>query len=468
MARLLPGQFPEQNEVLWKMFFYLTGISNMFIFNSILALSNYWRDRIHEGVEHYVCFYWMIGTISAFFVFNKINKFMSLQTHMMLWPTMMTIILYIYLILGELMIAESLQTLKLVIFLALVTTQGFMTNMLGISNNRYVLCFSSNEIASLAAGGGMVGLGCSIITFTLSYAPVSVTMQYVIYLVCVTGLLAFIQITTFYYMKRYVEAEGAPILKSSTTHALDQVFNSGTATANAVMNKLIEDAVSHETSSDDYRFDLNPTEQMNKKALTTIIDSEYQMKIEEPQSLQASVREILQKNQEPETWAERWQALQFVYTIVGLLFFTDVASLGVFPALSFITGIGMAPKHGYPLIVLLYKIGDLCGKFSYKKWQISDYAPLYIYGILRNFVIPMMFMLCIVFKENAFMGSPVVSITLMMILAYTNGHYTTGCFATLPKRLSDDHRRCSGYILLISTLLGLYYGSMVDYIALTA
>jgi len=338
------------------------------------------------------------------------------------------------------MTADFLQTPKLVIFLTLVTTQGFMTNMLGISNNRFVLCFSSNEIASLAVGGGIVGLGCSIITFILSYAPVSVTTQYVIYLICVTCLLAFIEISTFYFQKYYVEAEGSPIFNSSTTSAFDDVFKSGTA-GNA-MDQMIENA-----EKDDKPMDLNPFEKMNKANLTTINCSESQKTIENPQSLQASVREILARNQKPETWGERWEALKYCYSIVALLFYTDVASLAVFPALSFITGIGLAPKHGYPLIVLLYKIADLSGKASYKKWQIPDYFPLYTYGIVRNIAIPFLMMLCIVFRDNAFWGCPAVSMTLTMCLAYTNGHHCTGCFANLPKRLSDDYRRCSGYIL---------------------
>ena len=138
------------------------------------------------------------------------------------------------------------------------------------------------------------------------------------------------------------------------------------------------------------------------------------------------------------------------------MFWTYVVTLGVFPVLCFITGTGVATVHNYSLVTLLYNIGDFSGKagaglFGPRKTGGMFYA----YGFFRGLVLAVLFGFCVLFKDNLFWGSPALSIVLILVLGFTNGHFTTLNFQVTPGLLGDKAR--FGASLLVINLLLLIF-----------
>ena len=77
----------ESEEVLFQSFFYFAGISTLFVWNSVLSLTAYWAGKFRTGVASYYSFYFFIGSLANFFVFDYINSRVIFIRQAMLWPT---------------------------------------------------------------------------------------------------------------------------------------------------------------------------------------------------------------------------------------------------------------------------------------------------------------------------------------------------------------------------------------------
>ena len=196
--------YKEQNDYTWKLFFYCTGASTLFIWSSILAQSNYWKEKVTPNVTNYYTFYWLVGGLVGFLLSNKIAPCFSFQTHIYLWPTCMIVSLYAFLVICECLEGSQFESLRMVLFLGLVCVNGAWTNILALVGNRYAMCFSYVEISSNIAGGGFINLFCSLLALMFSYIPVSSTTQFCIYLAYSTILYLCIVAITYKYMQVYV------------------------------------------------------------------------------------------------------------------------------------------------------------------------------------------------------------------------------------------------------------------------
>ena len=90
------------------------------------------------------------------------------------------------------------------------------------------------------------------------------------------------------------------------------------------------------------------------------------------------------------------------------------------------------------------------GKYSYKWLPLQDGYSMYLYGILRNFFFTAMFVLAMEYNYNVFFGNVGVSIVLQFFLAFTNGHFTTTCFANAPTRVTEDNKKFTGFIMVFA------------------
>lgn len=128
----------------------------------------------------------------------------------------------------------------------------------------------------------------------------------------------------------------------------------------------------------------------------------------------------------------------------------------------FLIGVGLDDTHGFSLIVLIYNLGDLIGKYSYKFTPMDDTPKVYIYCLVRNAFIAIMYICMFMNPENYILRNPVTSIIMQLILSITNGHFTTLCFAIAPHRVDDNYKKYTGFIMVTALLFGLTYGAMVS------
>lgn len=422
-------EFPEQNHLLWKAFFYIAGISVLFVWNSVLGLTDYWSMKYRDGVQNSYGFYFNVGQLLAFLFFDKLNRLIHFRIHIIIWPVFNICMFYLYIIVGETMTGENNESLRCWIFLGGCFLQGFANNTLQCCLSRFVFNFGGTAINSYNAGVSIAGVSCTFIAFQLTYVPCSVTYKFVIYLVFVTVLLSVILIVFTMYFNRYAS------LTQNSTNQVENYFN--------------------EESSNSGTKSKAPT-LTNYTGI--ILDSNY--------SIQSKVEEVLANNQQKESWSDRFNAFKHIHPYAFQILFCFVVTLGIFPAITFITGVGVGPRHGYALTVLLFNIGDLSGRLIYTYLPVSDGIVLKTYGMIRNVFFPLMFALCVVFKDNWFWGSTVLSIQLIIGLAFTTGHFSNAIFANAPGRLNDKDKKYCAFILVMTLLSGLCYGALIDVLTL--
>jgi len=163
---------------LWKTFFIFTGISTLFVWNSVLSLTSYWSTKIAPGVQNYMGFPFMLGSFVCFFFFSSINSRISYIKQIILWPTLMTMIFFVYLAIGEL-IEDT--TVKMTIFLIGCFIQGFLNNLVQMSQARFCMAWGEDEVRWYMGGTGIAGIGASLLNFVLTYIPLGVTVQFIIF-----------------------------------------------------------------------------------------------------------------------------------------------------------------------------------------------------------------------------------------------------------------------------------------------
>ena len=55
-------------------FWYLSSISTLFVWNSVLSLTGYWTDKMPEAVIGYFGFYFMLGAMLSFLSYKVLNN----------------------------------------------------------------------------------------------------------------------------------------------------------------------------------------------------------------------------------------------------------------------------------------------------------------------------------------------------------------------------------------------------------
>lgn len=416
-------RFPEERDKLWVLFFYITGISTLFVWNSVLSLTNYWKTKIHDGIQNQYSFFYMFGAFLNVFFFDAINQRVSFRTQIIGLPIVMTCVFYLMLVLGE-FFDERFETQKIGIFQFFSISLGFMMNTMQSTMTRFVFSFGVENITKYTTGTAIAGVACALQAFVLSYLNVSITWQYQTYLFLITLNCAFIVVVFYKFLNRYG----------------DLYFKT---------------------------INVSKTESDSKK-----IDWDYELgysnkEIRYKANVQDMVKKTLDGNSMKESWTQRLSAGKNIYTIALIIIQCYTCTLGIFPAQTFVTGCGLVPEHAFPCVILIFNIGDLIGKYGYNIVQVSDGWGLYLYGVLRSSIFPILFALCVIFRDHSFWGSSYLSIQLILALSASNGHLTTACFANAPNRLADDEKKYSGFILVMCLLFGLVIGSLIDLVSLT-
>lgn len=255
-----------------------------------------------------------------------------------------------------------------------------------MSQTRFMVNFGLEEIRLYNTGTGVAGLGCSLINFLLTFIPISVTHQYIIYLVLVTILLFALIIININFLKNY-------------TYTNEDFHNS------IIKNTIPKEKGNQYTSLGEFEKKNKNKTTLGVKTPNLGTNTPNSNQLDAPsqrESIQTKVTGILDLNTQEETWKERLHAFKSVYVNCGLMFWTYVVTLGIFPVLCFQTGTGLAPEHNFAFVTVVYNIGDLFGKFFSYMIRVKDGCNFYMYGYFRGLTFATIFGLMVVFKDNIF------------------------------------------------------------------
>lgn len=467
---------PEQRQLLWKSFYWFAGVACLFVWNSILSLNQYWNAKFKDGIQNTYPFFYMQGSFASFFLLEKVNKWLTFKIQVSQFPSIMAITFYIDLMVGEFIDREQYPTLKLIIFLIVIFIQGFVNNLLQTVMTRYVLNFSPKDITNFTTGTALAGVGSGLTSFCLTYTPLDVTNQFIVYLSLVTIQLIIMSIIFYAYVDRYGKEDNfRQDLKMAVTHGKEK---------NKMMDlKQNQMKRSHKSSENSKNFFSKKTAKRNRddpmlsdiqigELNESLIDSTMRgsslnkrqsdvVSRMSKSSLSQKVQDVIVNNHKKESWKDRQDVFKRIYTIPQLLACNYAVTLGSFPALCFILGVGIEPVHGIPLVVLIYNLGDMMGKYSYKWMPQQDGNWLYFYGVARSVFFCTMFAQAVKQNTHVFFGNVFFSIILQFSMAFTNGHFTTTCFASAPTRVNEDNKKVTGFIMVMALQFGLTYGGQV-------
>lgn len=404
---------PRKNG-LWKLFFLFAGISTLFVWNSVLSLTSYWAAKIAPGIEHYYGFPFMFGSFVCFFCFDSINRKISYAKQIYVWPLLMVSIFGVYFVLGEFV---PNPTVKSIVFLIGCFVQGFINNILQMSQSRFVMSFTFEEIRLYNAGTGIAGMGASFLNYGLTYVPVSVTWQFILYLLLVLIVLATIIAVDLAFTKHFINP------KDVTEAELSEPL-------------MIE--------KQEEGFDSKKNELLNRRK---------------------EVYNVINRNEGADTWTHRIQVWKKLYPVTTLMWWCYVVTLGVFPVLAFKVGAAFPTVHNFAFVTLVYNIGDYVGKCYSNLLPMHDGKAYYVYGSSRGLILCVVFAFCVMWVENPFWGSPIFTIIMQLLLGLTNGHFTTITFGIAAGRVKPEEIGTGAGLIVLHLLFGLVFGSLVDALA---
>jgi hypothetical protein len=176
-----------------------------------------------------------------------------------------------------------------------------------------------------------------------------------------------------------------------------------------------------------------------------------------------SLREIIDNE-------ERTSSLTSVLRKILAMFFCLIlcysVTMSCFPVLTFAVGSdwfeGEETRLKSASISLLYNIFDCLGKWSYKWLKMKDNVWVYIYSLARLGLVVGYIFATDKTLTNDFFQSKFWGGSLLFMLAFTNGHFTSAAYALASQRCENKSKKTCGYLMTMSLFIGLFYGGMIS------
>ena len=165
----LAGQ-PPKSSLFRLVFFWQTGISSLFVWQSILSLTGYMLGRYHKNAPTYYPFFYNLGGYIAFIFFDMLSRLFTMRQIFIVVPPIQVAFFVVIIIIGEVSpnAAGESNTTKFIILLAIVCFLGFINSIMQISQIRYSFRYGDKEIAAQQNGAALVGIVCVTISLILA------------------------------------------------------------------------------------------------------------------------------------------------------------------------------------------------------------------------------------------------------------------------------------------------------------
>lgn len=401
-------QEDNKKSTLHYLFFWTSGIATLFVWNSVLSLTDYFQDRFNATADKYYPFFFTFGGFVAFLFFDVIMKRTKLRTVMMAVPSLLVVIFIVIFALGELY--KEVNNTKFGIMLALTAVSGFFNSIMQTGLIRYAFGFSFVEISYYNTGTALVGVIVNVIALinslifvkTDSSPPEEVSQQFFW-----KGLI---------YTVFQVVALGAVLV----------VF----ARYGAAYMK--EDPNEPE-----------PQPQLEGEMISVQGGSAATLASQVPEARLSATLGII---------SPYFFNMILIYAI----------SLGVFPGFTFAMGLGWSNfGTSIQIILLIFNLGDMFGKYLYSKLPMKAGAAPLFSSLAR--VVFVVFVL-VLFNDKTtvpgLIGQWWVTALFVSSLAISNGYLTSALFSLSSERAPDRHKKNSGFLMTLGLLLGLTYGSL--------
>lgn len=177
-----------------------------------------------------------------------------------------------------------------------------------------------------------------------------------------------------------------------------------------------------------------------------------------------TLREIVE-NEEKNT--QTGHVFKKVLAMFFCLILCYAVTLACFPTLTLAVGNNWFKGRGgtqkSAAIALIFNLFDFLGKFCYKYLPMKDNILVYIYSLLRIFFVLFYVLATDQSLNNSFFqNNNIVGYGLLILMAFTNGHFTSVAFSLASERCENKSKKTCGYLMNVSLFIGLVYGGLIS------
>ena len=422
-------------------FFWAVGAGNLFVWNSILSMTGYWKVRYNLSADSFYPFFYNFGSFSAFLVFDQIKKKLSLKQVMLATPPLLVLMFVALFIMGEFFSPEGGSAVKYWISLIIMVLIGLCNNIMQTYSMQYTFGFTSTEISYLNSGGALVGILCNIISLICfsSFAPTDFKMNGLVYLIF---QIVFLLLILFAFW-RYFAYAATPESKPKKPEPI-QNKDDGNA-------ELEPNADEHQTPGGS-----RPRKVGDQNGN---LNSERKYLQGEPKTTNGTtaIRAVTIVARPPPPMMQTLRMIAGYFSSLALLY---AITLSVFPAVCFSMGLGWKSGAFYSIILLEYNISDLLGRYIYPKLPLGAGSWQFIFGTFRIVLVVFAIVIFGGVDNSQILDLWYVTTIFTMLLGGTNGYLTSCYFANASESVPTAHKNNSGFLMTLALFIGLTYGSL--------
>lgn len=399
---MVEGVGSEAKPMIHWVFFWTAGISTLFVWNCFLSLSDYLGSRYRDDAISYYPFCFSLGGFLSFLILDKIKQYFTLSQLIITIPCLEVIISIAVFMAGEFEEEKNSEKFAVLLFLCFVC--GFLNNIMQTGLIQYSFQFTYKEVSYFSAGTAVAGVLTSIIALINALALDN----------------------DAYYKKGLIYLIFQVISLSVIVYIFTQYF----------AWKTKQDSLAQKTID---------TSSENVKPVSIAIAKEDEVELETPAN---------------DASPDLLSTFSYIHPCWTNMFLIYAISLSIHPVFNFAFGLQWDSPASVQVILLLFNIGDFVGKTVYGSYPMTNGFKAFFSSITR---IVFSIITIVSFMPNgttAFTNKAWLTTLFVLALSLSNGYLTSALFSISSERSPDKHKANSGFLMTMSLLLGLCYGSL--------
>ena len=379
-------------------YFWTSGFAVLFVWSCLLSMTDYLKRRFDPECDKYIPFFFNFGGFLIFIVYGWLNKRISFRLQLILLPILLVIIFVVIILIGEKWDASGAPFLKLATLLSLVTLSGSANGLLQTSIIRHAFKFTYLEISYYAGGNALSGIAVSGIALVSCFLiPADELFLNAMF------YLAFVILVSIGLLYIFLKYLGGSYIR-----------------AEDYFDKLAE---------------------MQTQQLATSISKSNPI--------------------ESDDGPKYFQTLKKIQAYFFHMIFIFSVTLGVYPSMAFAMGLNMSHISFYQIILMIFNVGDVAGRYLYSKMPLSDNVVPHFLSLIRiGFVVYVVLMFDFTILAPL-INNPLCTFLFVFLLSSSHGYIQAGLFSLASERASTTkEKENSGFLMTLALIIGLSYGGL--------
>jgi Nucleoside transporter len=163
-----------------------------------------------------------------------------------------------------------------------------------------------------------------------------------------------------------------------------------------------------------------------------------------------------------------WATMKLSYTMMYNTFFLWSVTMMILPNMFWALGLGWQNKNIEPLVcVLAYVVCDFAGRLAYSKFVLKSTMACHYIGLFRViFIAVPLYAYSGLPGSEEMLDNQYMTLPYIVVHALITGYVSSSQMHITGRRVAPRHKDNAAYLITLSTLCGLLFGSMCNLLAL--